>query len=155
MSDEVFNINTRESVFIASPKTGDKSLDVKTPETTAVPGRSQALLEQREQQPEQVEASKYAAVEQTHFIATISLPIRLDHWYKQNATQPPMKWRMGVCKARRDMEADLIEAIKYGFQKATDGGKGPMDPDAVIQNALVALFGYNTKDGLEFSDTVK
>jgi hypothetical protein len=38
----------------------------------------------------------------------------------------------------------VVEAAKYAIKAATDNGKDvDFDPDALIQNLLVGLFGYN------------
>ena len=50
-------------------------------------------------------------------------------------------------------QAKVREAVKYAVRGATMSGKDmDFDPDALVQNALVGLFGYHTEDGLSDID---
>jgi hypothetical protein len=97
--------------------------------------------------------------------ATMSMPLPKDHWSTAKKTEyeaPPMRWRMeeGACLTAiipghpnrvytREAVADLIrEAGKYAYRSATMGGQEPdLDPDALLQNLVVAFLGYWSPDG--------
>ena len=87
--------------------------------------------------------------------ATMSMPLPADHWLYQKGADgfslpPPMPFRMGTeHPLRRDWQAKVREAAKYAIRGATMHGESmDFDPDALIQNLLVGLFGYHTPDGL-------
>jgi hypothetical protein len=77
----------------------------------------------------------------------LSLP--KDHWIYERAEEPPAPFRMGVGDPlRRCLENRIVEAAKYAVQGATVNGEVmDFDPDALIQNLVVGLFGYCTSDG--------
>lgn len=84
------------------------------------------------------------------FIA--SLPLPKDHWLYDDNTRPPMPLRM-LPAERCKWQAKVREAVKYAVRGATMSGKDmDFDPDALVQNALVGLFGYHTEDGLSDID---
>ena len=90
-----------------------------------------------------------------HGIATMSMPLPKTHWiYEANAdgfyAPPPMPMRMGAEDSRRqEFEQKVRAAGKYAVRAATRGGKEmDFDPDALLRNLLVGLFGYHTLDGL-------
>ncbi|SRR6266404_2015532 len=87
--------------------------------------------------------------------ATMSMPLPKDHWiYHKNAEgfsfPPPMPFRMSVSSERRqELSAKVREAARYAIRGATmHGAEMDFDPDALIQNLIVGLFGYHTEDGL-------
>jgi hypothetical protein len=84
--------------------------------------------------------------------ATMSIPLPRDHWSTANPDAPnvpPMPFRMGQDDPRsHDFAQKVRAAARYAYRSATINGKEEMDPDALLQNLLVGLFGYNTSDGL-------
>ncbi len=85
-----------------------------------------------------------------------SLPLSKDHWIYGDGefSVPPMPMRMSKDDPRRkDMERKLRAAGRYAVRAATmDGEEMDFDPDAVIQNLIVGMLGYHTKDGLSVDD---
>jgi len=82
-------------------------------------------------------------------VMTGQLPLPKDHWIYERAEEPPAPFRMGVGDPlRRCLETRIVEAAKYAVQGATMNGEVmDFDPDALIQNLVVGLFGYCTSDG--------
>jgi len=82
--------------------------------------------------------------------ATASFPLREDHWIYGSSQRPPMTMRTGTDHPRRkELEERVREAGKYAVKSATMNGKDTdFDPDALLQNLIVGLFGYHTSDGL-------
>lgn len=87
--------------------------------------------------------------------ATMSMPLLKDHWLYTKGPDgyslpPPMPFRMpGGTPERRALEAKVREAAKYAVRGATmHGADMDFDPDALLQNLIVGLFGYHTPDGL-------
>lgn len=109
--------------------------------------------------------------------AVVSFPLPKDHWiYRKDLTPagfsanvPPMPFRMGaaadamVCigdpetrslsliktLSREQFAHAVRQAGKYAVRCATmNGQEMDFDPDALIQNLVVAMLGYWTKDGL-------
>lgn len=83
--------------------------------------------------------------------ATASFPLPKDHWlYADNDHVPPMPWRLGTDHpAYKRACAQVRAAARYAVRGATMKGKEmDFDPDALIQNLLVGLFGYHTPSGL-------
>lgn len=85
------------------------------------------------------------------FTAKLSLP--KDHWIYDNGEgtgQPPMPMRMGVISPFRPVfEKAVREAAMYAIRASTQCGRDQdFDPDALVNNMLVGLFGYFTEDGL-------
>lgn len=81
----------------------------------------------------------------------VSLPLPPDHWiYESNQPEPPMPWRTGTADPLHgQMTAQVRNAAKWALRAATMNGKEPdFDPDAVVQNMVIALLGYFTPDGL-------
>jgi hypothetical protein len=64
-----------------------------------------------------------------------------------------MPMRVGTDDPRRQaMRAAVWAAVKYGYRASTANGTMDMDPDALCQNIVVGLLGYNTGDGLSSLD---
>jgi hypothetical protein len=87
--------------------------------------------------------------------ATMSMPLPKTHWIYQKGPDgysmpPPMPFRMGGDHHLRLQMSDKIrEAAKYAVRGATmHGQENDFDPDALLQNLIVGLFGYHTADGL-------
>lgn len=83
--------------------------------------------------------------------AVMSMPLPKDHWLTaEGANVPPMPMRCGTDDPGRAIKADQIKAAaKYAIRASTMNGKEiDFDPDAMVQNFVVALLGYWTPDGL-------
>jgi len=87
--------------------------------------------------------------------ATMSMPLPKDHWIYAKTTAgwslpPPMPFRMSANDPmRREWSEKVREAAKYAVRGATMGGTAmDFDPDALVQNLIVGMFGYHTDDGL-------
>lgn len=103
--------------------------------------------------------------------AVMSMPLPANHWSTQPAPDyepPPMPFRMGsaehvvvsvfpnagypdrTVRMTRLEWADVITAAgKYAYRASTMQGKEPdLDPDALLQNLVVAFLGYWTDSGL-------
>lgn len=94
-----------------------------------------------------------AAGEVVHAFGTASLSLPKDHWVYQSNMRPPMPLRMGAGPAREAMNEKVREAAKYAIRASTMNGKeDDFDPDAMVQNFIVGLLGYHTKDGLDSDD---
>jgi hypothetical protein len=82
----------------------------------------------------------------------ISLPLPDDHWiYKSEP--PPMPFRMGTSDARRRQFNEMVRAAaRYAVSASMMRGQASVnflfDPDAIVQNFVVGMFGYHTPDGL-------
>jgi hypothetical protein len=69
----------------------------------------------------------------------VDLPLPEDHWLYE-----PRKEPSATLKGMQIYRPYVVEAAKYAIKAATDNGKDvDFDPDALIQNLLVGLFGYN------------
>lgn len=77
-----------------------------------------------------------------------------DHWIRARVDSrfdaPPMPFRMGLKDLRSTIVRDKArEAIQQAIRASTACGTSKsIDPDALVQNCLVALFGYFTDTGL-------
>lgn len=86
--------------------------------------------------------------------AVMSLPLPDDHWLfaksESGHEKPPIPMRMSTDGPRRaEMRKKLQQAGRYAIRAATMNGKiDDFDPDALIQNLIVGMLGYNTPDGL-------
>lgn len=98
--------------------------------------------------------------------AMMSMPLPKDHWALADDGEydpPPMLLKIGsaegfqyqigrqaACSLNKREFAELIRgAGKYAYRAATMKGKEPdLDPDALLQNLVVAFLGYWTDDGL-------
>jgi hypothetical protein len=78
-----------------------------------------------------------------------SMSLPKDHWIYESCSEPPMPFKLGIGESlRRCLSERIVEAAKYAVRGATMSGTDmDFDPDAVIQNLIVGLFGYHTKDG--------
>jgi hypothetical protein len=90
--------------------------------------------------------------------AVASLPMPKDHWlYNADGSaysgEPPAPMRMGEGPERDVMAAKLREAGRYAVRAATMCGHyDDFDPDALVQNLVVGMLGYWTKDGFSHAD---
>ena len=98
------------------------------------------------------------------------MPLPKDHWSLVDDGEydpPPMLLKMGAseaiqyqigrqaaCSLNKREFAELIRGCgKYAYRAATMKGKEPdLDPDALLQNLVVAFLGYWTEDGLSGDD---
>ena len=90
--------------------------------------------------------------------AVFSMPLPDSHWiYGDKRYEdgdgfepPPMPFRMGTDNPQRAEMAEMVRiAARYAVRAATMKGAEPdFDPDALVQNMVVAFLGYFTPDGL-------
>lgn len=101
--------------------------------------------------------------------ALMSMPLPKHHWAIQQTEEyepPPMVFRMGADEhavvavqregapvpdimTKREFAEKIRVAGKYAYRASTMQGKEPdLDPDALLQNLVVAFLGYWTADGL-------
>jgi len=81
------------------------------------------------------------------FHRAVSFPLPRNHCIFQKAGEPPAPLQTVSNKARMEMEASFKEAIRWAIRASTMSGKDMnFDPDAMIQNMSVGLFGYLPKD---------
>jgi len=81
---------------------------------------------------------------------TASLPLPGDHWIYEKVGEPPMPWQVGTQypEARKRLKEQIYDAGKYAIKAATMRGKEmDFDPDALLQNLVIGMIGYNTADG--------
>jgi hypothetical protein len=93
-----------------------------------------------------------------HGYATMSYSLPESHWlYENNPTYPPVPLLMGTDNPLRNVwKEKIIEAGKYAIRATTSSGKiNDPDPDAWLQNLIVALLGYNTRSGLINDDEIE
>jgi hypothetical protein len=115
------------------------------------------------------------ANEVVHAFATMSFPLRKNHWiYQKDDTPagfqsnvPPMPFRMGahaltkvvlesdagpltvLALSKWQFEHAIRAAGKYAVRCATmNGAEMDFDPDALLQNLVVGMLGYWTDNGL-------
>jgi hypothetical protein len=81
---------------------------------------------------------------------TSSLPLPKDHWlFDEKENAPPMPYILGISEERQMHEYNVREAAKYAIRASTMNGKEmDFDPDVMVQNLIIGLMGYRTKDGL-------
>lgn len=107
--------------------------------------------------------------------AIMPMPLPKDHWSTQKSDDyepPPMKFRMGTREhavvaifpnagypdrmqhlEREQMAAIIRAAGKYAYRACTMQGRATdIDPDALLQNLVVAMLGYWTADGRSSDD---
>lgn len=80
---------------------------------------------------------------------TMSFPLPKDHWiYADGHNDPPAPMRIGAGAERDRLAAQVRAAAKYAIRASTMNGKeSDFDPDAMVQNMIIGLLGYWTKDG--------
>lgn len=96
--------------------------------------------------------------------ATMSMPLPKTHWIFQappppdNYEAPPMPWVAersgftGPVPIGEKMD-QVRAAARYAIRSATmQGREMDFDPDALIQNLIIGLFGYFTPNGLSGDD---
>lgn len=85
-----------------------------------------------------------------------TLPLPKDHWIYEETGEPSMPFKMGVLDpVRVSAQEKVREAAKHAIRGATmNGEEKDFDPDALIQNLIVGLFGYHTKDGSEDGEMI-
>jgi hypothetical protein len=77
------------------------------------------------------------------FAGVVSIPLPKSHWIYQEHGEPPAPLKTDSIEDRMQLEAKIKEAVKYAVQASTMSGKDmDFDPDAMVQNFMVALFGY-------------
>ena len=78
-----------------------------------------------------------------------SMPLPKDHWlYAEGENIPPAHFRLGVGPERDAFAESVRDAARYALRASTMNGTAPdYDPDAVVQNMIVGMVGYWSKDG--------
>lgn len=96
---------------------------------------------------------------------TASLPLPASHWlYRKRGNVPPMGLRTGTHQTvavlttdsggtrvlkRSEAEALIKRAARFAARASTmNGTMEDWDPDALVQNMVIGLLGYQTPDGL-------
>ena len=75
--------------------------------------------------------------------AVVSMPLPETHWIYEETGEPPAPWNDAPPTARREIQADIQAALRYAIKGATmNGRETDFDPDALVQNMMVGLFGY-------------
>jgi hypothetical protein len=98
--------------------------------------------------------------------AVLSMPLPENHWLTAEPVttyyeEPPMPWRVGVGEGRwgiprASLADDVRVASRWAIRASTMNGKeNDFDPDAMVQNMIVALLGYFTPDGLSHLDEIE
>lgn len=86
---------------------------------------------------------------------TASLPLPSDHWlYADGRESPPAPLRVGTADPRRaELALQIRDAARCAIRRATmNGTVEDFDPDALVQNFVVAMLGYWTADGRSDDD---
>lgn len=85
---------------------------------------------------------------------TASFPLPKTHWIYQETGEPPMPFRMGTANSNRQEWVEKIrDATKYAVKASTMNGEDmDFDPDAMVQNMIVGMLGYWTRDGRSHAD---
>ena len=77
-----------------------------------------------------------------HIAMVVSFPLPKNHWIFQEHKEPPAPLDMVSIEERMLLESKFKDVIKYAV-RATIGSKDmDFDPDAMIQNFMVGMFGY-------------
>jgi hypothetical protein len=77
------------------------------------------------------------------FSAVVSFPLPENHWIYEEHGKPPATLHIDSLDIRMELESIFKDAVKYAVQASTMSGKDmDFDPDAMIQNFMIALFGY-------------
>lgn len=92
-----------------------------------------------------------------HGNATASFSLPEDHWLYADDGEyepPPMPMRMGTDSPNYSvLRSMVIDAARYAIRASTMKGKEEdFDPDALVQNMHIGLFGYHTPDGTSGQD---
>lgn len=84
-------------------------------------------------------------------VSTVEFELPKDHWIYGKSFPPPMPFRMGTKDPRRNEFNSMVRiAAKYAIKASTMNGRSDSwDPDAVVQNFVVAMLGYHTENGLD------
>ncbi|QVD49305.1 hypothetical protein LUCX_235 [Xanthomonas phage vB_XciM_LucasX] len=90
--------------------------------------------------------------------AMLSMPLPADHWLYETTEDgytPPPQFPLLAgkdSKARDYLSRIIDEGVRHGFKSASDNGRlEDIDPDALLQNTGVGLFGYHTPNGLSYN----
>jgi len=75
--------------------------------------------------------------------AVASLPLPATHWIYEDTGEPPAPWgTLAVCE-QVEVRTAVQAALRYAIKGATmNGRETDFDPDALVQNMMVGLFGY-------------
>lgn len=81
----------------------------------------------------------------TPSFSTAELPLPEDHWlYKEEENIPPQSLKCMVTPHNyKDLKAKICKVMQYALRTATMNGTATLDPDALVQNAVIGLIGYD------------
>jgi len=81
--------------------------------------------------------------------AVASFPLPVEHWLtKEGVNESPAPYRCGLGETRDRLSIDIRAAARYAIRASTMNGKeSDFDPDAMVQNFIIGMIGYWTKDG--------
>jgi hypothetical protein len=78
-----------------------------------------------------------------HTAMVVSFPLSKNHWIYEDSGEPPAPLKIESIETRMHLESVFKDAVKYAVKASTLSGKEmDFDPDAMIQNFMVGLFGY-------------
>jgi len=105
-----------------------------------------------------VEVSSPTVLPDGSAFVTASYPLPADHWLYLGAPaeDPPAPMRLGKEHPLRAFFAPILRAAgMYAVKAAMCHGKEmDFDPDAMLQNLEIGMFGYYTPDGFSHADEV-
>jgi hypothetical protein len=96
--------------------------------------------------------------------AVMSMPLPKDHWLTQEGyNTPPMPFRLGTeedgtnlwprLRTRQEAAEKIRAAAMYAIRASTmNGAEADFDPDAMVQNFVTGMLGYNTPNALSRLD---
>lgn len=98
-------------------------------------------------------SDKITALPDGSAFSILSLPLPSDHWLyapQEGWNDPPAGLLCGTDDPNRAILVEHVRAAaRYAVRGATmNGTVMDFDPDALVQNMIVGLFGYCTSDGL-------
>lgn len=88
---------------------------------------------------------------------TAAMPLPNDHWLYKDSEEgnvPPMGLRIGNIvpgdsRYRQVLTGHVRNAVRYALRASTRNGRDKdFDPDSVVNNVIIGLFGYHTDSGL-------
>jgi len=81
------------------------------------------------------------------FAGVVSLPLKKKHWIFQESGEPPAPLKIKSIETRIQLENMFRDVIKYAVRGTTASGTDmDFDPDALVQNFFVGMFGYYPSD---------
>lgn len=105
---------------------------------------------------------KYAGLPEDHWLHRSKISqLPENHWLFSNPEYrtPPMGLRVGQVvpgdsRYRAVLSRHVVNAARYALRDATRNGTSrDIDPDALVQQIVIGLFGYHTDQGLSAEPT--